>query len=514
MNVADRLSAVAARRPDDDAIRSFRTGERLSFRGLDERSSAIAKGLTEMGVQPGERVLLLVRPGVELIALAYALFKHGALPVLIDPGMGRDAFLRCVASLRPTTLIGIPLAHVARLLKPAPFASVERAVTVGTRWLWGGETLARLQATPGPYTRFEATPDTPAAILFTSGSTGPAKGVVYTHGNFDAQVDALRDTYGFADGEVDVAAFPLFSLFDAALGMTSVIPDMDAANPAKAEPAKIAAAIRESGATTCFGSPVIWRKAAPWFVEHGVRFPGLKRIMIAGASVPPALLETLLQAVPDGDVGTPYGATESLPVACVWGRDIVAHHAARTREGAGVCVGRPAVGIDVRVIRIDDGPIATWSDELELPRGEIGELVVRGKVVTRLYAELPEATAKAKIADGPDVWHRMGDLGHVDAEGNLWYCGRKAERVGTLYTECVEGRFNGSPGVPRCALVDPDGRPTLVVEGPPDQGAEARILASGLVEAVRFQPKLPVDPRHNSKIHRHQLRDALAAPRA
>lgn len=506
MNVADLMTAMAERHPDRAAILSDATGERVTFAELERRSSAIAKGLAAMGIEPGERVLMMVRPGVEIIAITYALFKHGALPVMIDPGMGRGMFLACVADLKPSAMIGIPLAHVARLLVPSSFGSVKRFVTVGTRWFWGGETLTRLAATPGPYHRVEVTEDTPAAVLFTSGSTGPAKGVEYTHGMFAAQIRSLRDTYGFAEGEVDVAAFPLFSLFDAALGMTSVIPDMDPAKPASAKPEAIARAIREHKATTVFGSPVIWRNAAPWFVAHNETFPGVKRIMIAGASVPPALIAQLLQALPDGDVGTPYGATEALPVACVWGRDIVARHAQRTREGAGTCVGRPAAHIDVKIIRIDDGPLPTWEPALELPQGEIGEICVKGAVVTRAYADRAEATLNAKMVDTDGVYHRMGDLGYFDAEGNLWFCGRKAERVGSLYTDCVEGRFNGTDGIARCALVGPKGVPTLVIEGAENLAAKQHVLDTSVVSRVLFHPKFPVDARHNSKIHRQTLR--------
>lgn len=510
MNVADHLAAAAAEAPDRLAIHVCATGARVSFAELDRSANSVALGLIRMGVTPGERVLVMVKPGIDIITLTYALFRMGALPVLIDPGMGRPAFLRCVVSMRPTTLIGIPLAHVARLLFPGSFRSVERFVTVGTRWFWGGETFSGLLATAGTFSRIEAATDTPAAILFTSGSTGPAKGVLYTHGMFDAQVTSLRETYGFQPGEIDVAAFPLFSLFDNALGMTSIIPDVDPAKPAAARPEKIAEAIREFSATTAFGSPSIWRKAGPWFAENGVTFPGLKRIMIAGASVPPALVATLRKALPDGDVGTPYGATEALPVACVWGREI-AEAATRTRDGGGTCVGKPAYGVDVRFIHIDDSPIPSWEDSLCVPDGEVGEICVRGPQVTRAYVEREDATAAAKIADGDHVWHRMGDLGYRDGDGRIWFCGRKAERVGDLYTDCVEGRFNGTEGIGRTALVGVAGKPAMVVEGREDPAVTERILGAGIVSRVLYHPAFPVDPRHQSKIHRATLAKWAAA---
>lgn len=515
MNVGAWLPRAAAARPDADAIIAA-DGEgwrRIRFRELDTWTDALAHGFTAHGIGRGERTLLLVRAGVELIAVTYALFKAGAVPVLIDPGMGRAGFLKCVKDLGPTSFVGIPLGHVARFLNPSAFASVQRHVTVGTRWLWGGptlETLARPDA--GPFPVVDAADDEEAAVLFTSGSTGPAKGVVYTHGNFNAQVRALKACYGFAPGEVDCAAFPLFSLFDNALEMTSVIPDLDPSRPGSCDPARVARALTEHRCTTAFGSPAIWRRVAPWAATHGVRFPGLRRVLIAGASVPPSLVEQLRAVLPDGDVGTPYGATESLPVATITGAEIVGETAAATAEGAGTCVGRPAPGITVRILPVDDGPLTTLPDGL--PTGEVGEIAVCGDVVTRAYAGRPDADAVSKIADGGRTWHRIGDLGYLDAAGRLWFCGRKAERVetasGPLYTDRVEGRHLPLAVGRRVALVGAGARgaevPVLVVEGAADADLAARLRAVGVVARVCFHPRFPVDVRHNAKIHRGELK--------
>jgi acyl-CoA synthetase (AMP-forming)/AMP-acid ligase II len=233
--------------------------------------------------------------------------------------------------------------------------------------------------------------------------------------------------------------------------------------------------------------------------------------------VPPRLIEDLHAVIAEGgDVETPYGATEALPVASIRGREVVGETAALSRDGAGTCVGRPVPGNDVRVIEVDDGPIARWEDARVVADGEVGEICVRGPVVTREYHNLSEPTRLAKIQDADgSVWHRMGDLARLDEQGRLWFCGRKAERVetadGPLYTDQVESRFLTHPKVTRCALVGvgPRGeeRPVLVVEAKredPELGAE--LLALGGVTRVLFHPRFPVDVRHNAKIHRHTLK--------
>lgn len=516
-NTAGWLSRGVAAHPDRIAIVSDATGRALTYAELDAWTDAVARGLLASGVAPGARTLVLVRPGIDLIGITYALFKAGAVPVLIDPGMGRAPFLSCVRELAPTAFVGIPMGHVVRLLFPSAFRTVGVHVTVGARWFWGGPTLDQLARTPGAAPMARVSDDAEAAVLFTSGSTGPAKGVVYTHGMFNAQVRELRAIYDFQPGEVDCAAFPLFSLFDVAFGMTSVIPDLDPSKPGRCDPALVVRALQRHGCTTAFGSPAIWRRVAPWAAAQGLQLPQLRRVLIAGAAVPPDLIATLHRVLPNGDVGTPYGATESLPVSNHWGREILSQTAALSREGRGTCVGTPAPGIVVRILPVTDVPIARMSEVAPVPVGTIGEITVRGDVVTHVYANRPEATAAAKIADvdeagRPVVWHRIGDLGYLDEAGKLWFCGRKSERVetpaGPLYTDCVEGVVTPVCAGRRVALVGvgPRGseRPVICVEGAADPAIvrDARSLGYD----VLFHPAFPVDVRHNAKIHRNQLK--------
>ena len=519
MNVADLLADSARKAPDRDAIIApdGRSGwTRITYGALDTAVTAYARALRLGGVSRGELVLVMVPPGIPLITLFYGILRLGAVPVMIDPGMGFRAFLKCVETTGATTLVGIPKAHVARILFPHPFATIERKFVVGSSLLGAlGRSLKPVGGLESGESaiRADLAPDDLAAILFTSGSTGPAKGAQYSVGNFFAQRDALQALYNFQPGEVDLAAFPLFSLFDAAFGMTSVIPDINPGKPAECRPEKIVEAIRAHKATSAFGSPAIWSRVAPWCASNGVRLDGLKRVLMAGAPVPLKLVRAMRPVLPeDGDVHTPYGATESLPVATISGREVEAT-GAEVESGAGTCVGRKAATIDLRLIPIREEAISDIEREPSLGVGEVGEICVRGGVVTRAYHNRAEATAASKIGAGGNTWHRMGDLGYRDALGRLWFCGRKAEAVftanGPIFTDRIECRFSGDPRYPRVALVGigPGGQaqPVLLIEGAADEAlrAEARRV-SGIAD-VRFHPRFPVDRRHNAKIHRLDL---------
>ncbi len=507
----------------------------LTFEQLDRESDRLARGLQAMGVTPGSRLVLAVPPSLEFIALTFALFKAGAVIVLIDPGMGRKNIFRCLAEVEPDGFVAIPLVHAVRTVRRRMFRNARFNVTVGKRWFWGGPNYRDLLGDDWmPFAVPKTNATDPAAIIFTSGSTGPPKGVQYEHGMFNAQVDMLRDFYGIQPGEIDLPGFPLFALFNAAMCVTTVIPDMNPTKPAQVDPEKIIEAIRDHGVTQAFGSPAMWNRIGRYCEQHNTTFPTLRRILSAGAPVPNHVLQRMVNTLTGtgrclADIHTPYGATESLPVCSVSGREVLEDTAQQTRCGAGTCVGKPFPQVRVAIIEIGDEPIASFAEATQLPPGEIGEITVQAPSTTRAYFRRPAATAAAKIPDGDVFWHRMGDVGYFDDHGRLWFCGRKAHIVeteqGRMFSVRCEAIFNEHPDVYRSALVGvgekPRQRPVIVIE--PESGqfpgtesarekffAELRKLATTnpLTEPIAtflFHRSLPVDTRHNVKIRREEL---------
>ncbi len=486
-------------------------------------SDTIAAGLESIGIGRGMRTALMVPPSPDFFALTFALFKLGAVPVFIDPGMGLKCLGLCLGEAKPDAFIGLAKAHLARRLFGWAKRTVRITVNVGKRRFWCTESLRRLRLRGKQSQNRKRTEDVDveetAAVLFTSGSTGIAKGAVYTHGIFAEQIDILKATYGIQPGEIDLCTFPLFALFGPALGMTCVVPDMNPSRPARINPDKAAAQIRQFQVTNLFGSPAVIRRMG----ELVETLPTLKRVISAGAPASVRDLERFTKRLPEGvEVFTPYGATEALPVANIGSSEILGETRQLTEQGKGVCLGRPVAGMTVHVIRISDEPIAEWSESLLAAPGEVGEFVVRGPVVTKEYFNRPRATQLAKIRDGDQVLHRMGDVGYVDDQGRMWFCGRKSHRVetpwGTLFTDMVEPIFNTVPGVLRTALVGVKRHgavyPVICFEfdGDEDLALQAmRELAAKhshtrcIDTFLPYHGAFPVDVRHNSKIFRERL---------
>lgn len=545
-NIADRLSLQAAARPDQTALIAprragwFTPAERqLTFREFDDLSTRIAAGLQQRGVNPGMRLALFVPFSIDFLLLTFGMFKAGATIVLIDPGMGRRHLLSCLDRSQPAGFVAIPLVHWVRALSGGRFAAAKFNVSTrsGPPGLCG--TLADMLSAPvADWRPPEVNARDPAALIFTSGSTGPPKGVEYEHGMFAAQVDLIQQHYGIQPGEVDLPGFPLFGLFNAAMGVTTVIPDMDPTRPAQVRPQRILDAVERYGVTQAFGSPAFWNRIGRHCATHGVTLPSIKLALSAGGPVPIPVLERMQRALtrPGARFETPYGATESLPATSISANEILQETAAFSRQGRGTCVGRPFPGMRVKIIASSAGPLSEFSNARELPPGQIGEIVISGPSVTRRYFDSLEATQLSKIADGDTFWHRIGDVGYLDEFGRLWFCGRKAHVVqtatGPMYSVCCEAIFEQHPRVYRAALVGPGApprqRPVVIIEPEPGQfprsATERKQFAEELlrlaaaapltqtIRDVLFHRSFPVDTRHNVKINREEL-ERWARPR-
>lgn len=534
LNVAAWLPRRAAEQPDSLAVAVAKKGpggttvyDELTAAQLESRSNKIAHGLTRIGITRGVRTVLMVTPGLDFFALTFALLKVGAVPVLVDPGMGVKNLGTCLAEAQPEAFIGIPKAHVARFALGWARKTVRIKVMVGPRLPGGGVTLATLEAeSPDtPFAPVEPDAEEMAAVLFTSGSTGVPKGVITPHRVFANQVRLLQVCFGIEPGERDLATFPLFALFGPALGMASVVPIMDASKPAQADPNNLLQALNDYECTNMFASPALIDKLGRHCEAKGLKMSSLRRAISAGAPASIPSLQRFAPCLTDGaQVFTPYGATESLPVAVLGSDAILSDTRHGTEAGQGVCVGPAVPSMEVSIIPISEHPIGAWSDVTPLPTGEIGEIVVKGPVVTPGYYRRDDATALAKIPDGDTVRHRMGDVGMLDEQGRLWMCGRKAHRVrteaGPMFTVPCEAIFNTLPEVRRTALVpvgEPEhARPAICVElmdGSEWSAAEPKLRALAAEHDVTNSIELflhhrgsfPVDVRHNSKIFREKL---------
>jgi acyl-CoA synthetase (AMP-forming)/AMP-acid ligase II/pimeloyl-ACP methyl ester carboxylesterase len=489
----------------------------VSWDLLARRVRELAAGLADHGVAPGHRVALLVPPGADLTAAAYACWRAGASIVVADPGLGPAGLARALRGAHPDHVVGVArgLALARALgvaggriaagpapafLAPAGLAALARR---GRALLADG---ADLPAVPD---------DAEAAVLFTSGATGPAKGVVYRHRQARAQIAALRAAYGIGPGDRLVAAFPPFALYGPALGIAAAVPDAPA--PGRLTAAALAGAVAAVDATMVFASPAalrtVVRTAGELSAAQRAALAGVRRVVSAGAPVPAALLRAVREVLPGAAAHTPYGMTEVLPVT-----DVTLEEIEAAGPGNGVCVGRPLPGVDVRVAPLSGGPLTAEP-------GVTGEISVAAAHVKDRYDQLWAVERAAARDPGR---HRTGDVGHLDAAGRLWVEGRLAHVVATadgpVTPVGVEQRAESVDGVAAAAAVGvgPAGTQQVAVVVVPEPGTPARRTAAPLlagealaaavraaadtpVAAVLVADALPVDVRHASKVDRARV---------
>lgn len=526
-NIASRLHRQAMYFPEKTALcfpirksaKEF-DYQSLNFSQVEGFAERAAWGLTERGMDEGMKALIFMKPSLYFTPFIFSLFKVGIIPVFIDPGMGRKNLLAAIEHIKPDILIGEPIVHFIRLFFKSSFKSIKYFVTAGD-FKWGDMITLRELLTSeikGDRILFNALASDPAAILYTSGGTGIPKGVLYTHKIFNAQTDTLQELFELTPNDIDLPGFPLFSLFTIAMGMKSAIPAMNPAKPAKADPLALVTNINDHQATFVAGSPAIWERVADYCLENNIQLPSIKSLVMFGAPVSLELHRKFKKVLPNGTTYTPYGATECLPVACTSGKRILEADITKLMEqGKGTYLGPAAPQTEIKIIPINDEVV---NSPISVQTGELGEIAVCSDTVTPEYVGMKEKTDLAKMKDEHGrLWHRMGDLGYLDENGDLWFCGRKAHRINhkdQLYSTIpLESIFNAHPQIKRTALIDAGEKLGLVVETKTATSKEKlkkEILEikdqydhTKNISEIYFIKSMPVDIRHNIKIDRTLL---------
>ncbi|WP_308128147.1 alpha/beta fold hydrolase [Modestobacter italicus] len=514
-------SALTDRAGDDSPAVVEVGGDTVSWTALHHRVERLAAGLAAAGVRPGDRVGLLVEPSADLTASVYAVWRAGGVIVVADKGLGLAGMRRALRSAGVRHVIGAAPGLAAARLMGLPGSRIAAGLDRrAARALGARHTLAGLEqlgatAAPPPETDVDAD----CAVLFTSGATGPAKGVVYTQRQALAQLELVRTAYALTPDDRLVAAFAPFAILGPALGIGSVVPDVDVTAPGTLTAAKLADAVAAAAGTVVFASPAALRRvvatAGELTAAQRTALGGVRLLMSAGAPVPLPLLQQLREVLPAAEAHTPYGMTEALPVTDVSAAEIEA-----AGPGNGVCVGRPLPGVEVRVSPLSD--TGTADGPLTDTPGTTGEVTVRAAHVKDRYDAL---WATERAASREPGWHRTGDVGHIDDAGRLWIEGRLPHVVstaaGVVTPVGVEQRVEQLAAVSAAAVVGvgPAGTQAVVVvvvpvTGAPRRGsavadpelADAVRAAAGVeVAAVLVTGALPVDIRHQSKVDRRAV---------
>lgn len=556
-NLADIVRRVAREDPDRVAVVDLDGWEpgrrwaahryvRHTYAELSADVESVAVGLRAMGIAEGTRTVFMSPPSYETCVIGVALTRVGALTIWIDPAVGYRNVAERLSRVAPEAFVGTALAHAGRMTFGWGPRTLRKLILTGSPLVPGGHKLTGFPPFPGARSirslrrgapaepRPPAVgPDDPCAVLYTTGSTGPAKPSLYLHRNFCQVFRNAQHSWGWdrdAEVPVDLAVFPAFLFIPISAGGTVVVPPIDFARqgPAQVNSAALIQVINDCGVTSFFAAPILIENLAREALARNLTMPSLKRVIGAGAPIT-GPVEEMLTAVmaPGGELAANYGATEAMPSTELSSREHLAGLWELTEQGAGVCVGRALPGVELRIIEIVDGPIASVGHIVDLPVGGVGEILVRGRHVSPEYFLDPDSTAKNKVPDPTGDWHRFGDVGYLDAEGRLWVCGRVSQRVrtarGDVFPLRVEPIFDAHPKVRRSALVGvpgPEGcqTPVLCVEvvaGVPKAELPAlreELLAlaaasdtATMVERLLFKRRLPVDPRHNSKIERPAL---------
>jgi acyl-CoA synthetase (AMP-forming)/AMP-acid ligase II len=462
-------------------------------------------------VNPGDGVVILVPMSAPLYAIIAATLRIGAVAVFVEPGSATTQLERCRDAMPLKLFVGSPMACLMRMLTPALRAIKPAFVTHG--WFPGATSLgAATRMHPLEHT-ITGLGDAPAMLTFTSGSTGAAKGLLRSHRLLLSTQEILSRHLDFRPGSITLATMPNLVMTNLGQGVTSCIPDVDLRRPAAADPARISRAIDRWGIESLLASPALVEHLADHCLATGRTLDSLRAVFTGGAPVFPRILDKSSRISPRARVFALYGSTEAEPIALLSHDAITPADRSAIAEGAGLPAGRPVAEIRLRILEDHWGqPLTggseTWLQNLSLPPGARGEIVVSGPHVTPGYLQ-GQGEAGSKIHAGNTVWHRTGDSGWRDDHDRLWLTGRCAARVGeppgAIYPLMVEAALADHPRLARAAFVACRGERLLVLEltgktGAFDMEGLSKAVPWAGIDRVISLPKIPLDRRHNAKI--------------
>ncbi len=528
-NVADFITLNAKHSAGHPAIIQSQTAflglgktkeEICSFDELEKKINIFANAFSEEGINAQDRVLVFIPPCIELIATVFALFKIGATPVFIDPGMGIDKLLENIQKTKATALIAISKAILLQKMKGKFFTSIKTIINVDGGLI--GKSLKKIvKNKSNMFESYTYSKNDIAAILFTSGATGPSKGVEYSMEMFVEQTKALKELFSLSAEQRDMSGFPLFALYSLSIGLTTYLSEsIDARRPAETNGKKLAAELVKHNVSFANGSPSIWISLAKYLKAKKKTIPNLKKLAMFGAPISHELIKDLRDTLPNCTVYTPYGATESLPVSVITDEMILGDTFRDTQSAKGVCVGylHSSVDLDIR----------NTNDYSEIGEYKVGEIYINSKMTSKQYFENEDANKKSKLDKSGKLYHFIGDLGYQDRWGRLWYLGRSSHvlKVGSesIYSIEIEGLLNSHPKIEKSALVKvrDEVSVAIIVKEKKTMGdlekeelfEELRVFGKNypkvqLIKNFYVVDTFPVDTRHNIKIDRILLGKSL-----
>lgn len=509
-NIIEILVTNTGKYPEKTAI--IHKGQRISFHQLLTQVRQTAAYFREQGIGKNDRILIFVPMSIQLYTIVLASFHIGATVVFIDAWAGKKRLETACELASVKAFIGTPKAHLLRLFSPS-IRKIPLKFITG----FNSFTPKNTSGIDSAGTQLEDI----ALVTFSTGSTGTPKAAKRTHGFLLAQHDVLVKHLKPGLNDIDMPLLPIFVLNNLAIGVTSVIPDVDPRKPESSDPASILAEMDRYNVTSTTGSPVVYEKLSQYCLDKGTSPKMLKKIFLGGAPVFPALAEQLIEAFPGTMVEIVYGSTEAEPVSSISAQELLDHKGPGLEKG--LLVGNPIDEIQLKIMKISDGPVEVTTKEefekLELAAGETGEICVTGNHVLKEYYNNPEAERANKIKVAGDIWHRTGDAGYLDPKGRLFLMGRVTSRFEWkgeyIYTFPIENRLNEIPGVTIGTIIKIGERAVLVIELEKEYREQREAVISQIKELgiphdeIDIRKKIPRDPRHNSKIDYKLLREIL-----
>ncbi len=518
MNIAINLEQLALKHPSHIAIieQKKKHSKRTTYAELNQQVQAVAAHFKQCGIKKGDIILLYVDISSSLYALLLGINRIGAVVLFIDPTYGLKEIQHCVELTKPQAIVVADRLHlIARAV--APLFGIKQIFALNefnfeSKGHNSAGNIAEIAAVENSH---------PALITFTSGSTALPKGIVRSHGFLHDQCEILTAELAIGNCQSELTTLPIFVLANLASGVTSILPSSNLRSRFKLRQQRhsvqVVRQILEHMPERLLAAPAFLSQVASYLKERNLKCFFVKEVFTGGGPVFPQLLNLLAEVFPNAKVVAVYGSTEAEPIAHM----AVAEDGYNSLDsrGAGLPQGKVSTHVDLAIL--SDDVFCEYSEsEFQTARAAanvVGEIVVAGRHIVDGYIG-GIGNSESKIRVGSRIFHRTGDAGYLDSNGNLFLVGRASMKIGTpggsVYPLAVEAAAMATGLVDSCAFLEVENKRVLVakLDSAADRNSEAILLQClkfSYIDKVVIRGNIPMDKRHSSKILYKKLVQAL-----
>lgn len=494
MNLSNKLVEMNNKIPNKICINQ--NDKNVTFHELYEYVANFKVYLEKKGIKKGQKILILVPMSIDLYISLFALWSIGAIPCFMDAGFIKNGMKKNDFN-DINGVIGITK-YILYSNINSRLRNLKIKINVNSIYKLKYNNVLNVCDLEREFS---------AIYTYTSGTTGKPKIASRTHDFLNYQGEIIFKESNYEKSDIELSTMPIFTLSNINAGITTVIANGKFSDLGKSKPKKIVKQIEKYKINRIMAAPGILNIICNFCIKNNITIKYINKIMTGGGAVFLNFINKLKMVFPNAEIITAYGSTEAEPISKLIVTNLSEEYIDKIKNGFGIPAGK-IVGVeDCKIINTNKEEIGEITKEefFRMQADGIGEIVVTGKNVLKGYVGGIGDKENKFSVDGT-IYHRTGDMGIFDTNGELWLRGRKKE---PYYN--IEAALHACFDIDKTAVFKNDNKLTLVLERKCNLNLEEIMNKINFtkIDEIKFVDKIPTDKRHSSKVDYNELKKMI-----